>query len=58
MLEAKVVLSMMLQRFAPLLMDSNQLEPTTYYAFLQPRGEVSIRLKKVPTRRVEVMATA
>lgn len=58
MLEAKIVLSMMLQRFAPVLVDSKQLEPTTYYAFLQPRGEVSIRLEKVSTRQVEVMATA
>lgn len=58
MLEAKIVLSMMLQRFAPTLLDRKQLEPATYYAFLQPRGEVAMRVDKVSVRRAQVMATA
>jgi cytochrome P450 len=50
-LEAKIVLSMLLQRFAPVLLRDEQLDPTVHYAFLQPRGEVTIRMDRLPASR-------
>jgi cytochrome P450 len=56
-LEAKIVLSQMLQRFSPVLLDGRQLEPTTHYAFLQPRGEVMIKIETVSKRQMETAGT-
>ncbi|HLJ91483.1 MAG TPA: cytochrome P450 [Candidatus Angelobacter sp.] len=54
-LEAKVVLSLVLQHFLPVLTDGGQLSPNTFYAFLQPRGEVTIKLERVPTQKIEAV---
>lgn len=55
-LEAKVVLAMMLQRFVPVLVEGQQPEPTVHFAFLQPRGEVRMRMERVP-QRIDVTAS-
>lgn len=50
--EMKVVLSMMLQRFTPVLIDrQEQLTPTPRSILLQPRGEVKMRVDKAPILR-------
>jgi cytochrome P450 len=54
-LEAKIVLSLMLQRFAPVVVDDRQLEPTVYYSALRPRGTVTIRMESVPTVQPDEM---
>jgi cytochrome P450 len=54
-LEAKIVLSLMLQRFAPVVVDDRQLEPTVYYSALRPKGTVTIRMESIPTVQPEEM---
>jgi cytochrome P450 len=54
-LEAKVVLSMLLPRFTPALVDPNErLEPTPRSILLQPRGAVRMRMEPAPMRRLEL----
>lgn len=57
-LETKIVLSIMLQRFAPVLLDGEQLEPTPHYVLLQPRGEVRMSVESVAPRRAEAAVSA
>jgi cytochrome P450 len=56
-LEAKVVLAMMLQQFVPVLVDGGQLEPTVHYAFLQPRGEVRMRMERASWQSIDATAS-
>ena len=54
-LEAKIVLSLMLQRFAPAVVDDRQLEPSVYYSALRPRGTVTIRMEGISKARPDEM---
>lgn len=59
-LEAKIVLSLLLQRFAPVVIDDRQLEPMVYYSALRPRGKVTIRMdaQLAQKQRDEMLVTA
>jgi cytochrome P450 len=57
-LEAKIVLAIVLQRFAPVLLDDEQLAPTTHYVLLQPRGEVRVRMDSLRTHSPEAPDSA
>ncbi|MGE5323277.1 MAG: cytochrome P450, partial [Actinomycetota bacterium] len=58
-LEAKIVLSLLLQRFAPVVVNDEQLEPTVYYSALRPRGMVTIRMERAKASRPdEVLVSA
>lgn len=57
-MEAKIVLSLMLQRFAPVVVDDRELEPTVYYSALRPRGTVTIRMESLPVQQHESQMVA